>query len=606
MTDVFMNEVFIGSVENPSEFIEKIKSLRREKNLPDLVNTYYNKDLEEVHIETTKGRTRRPLIIVENGKSKLAEEDIKKLESGELKWSDLVDRGIIEYVDSSEEENCFIALDESEVTKDHTHLEIGSVTILGIITSLVPYSNYGSSSRLIRGSKIQKQSLGLYSANYPIRMDTDANLLHYPQTPLVGTFMHDVIDYENFPSGQNFIIAIMSHEGYNMHDAIILNKASVERGLARSTYFKPFTLEETRYSGGLMDEISIPDKEVKGYRSERDYRLLEEDGIVSTEAEMNPDDVVVGRVSPPRFLGSLEEFSVAASTKRESSIALGEGVAGKVDMTILTESEDGNRLVQVRLREDRVPDTGDKFASRHGQKGVIGILVPQEDMPYSASGIIPDLIFNPHGIPGRMTISHLLEALGGKIAALSGKPIDATSFDAYPEEKLREQLLEHGFSDNGTETMYNGLTGKKFKARIYIGNIYYLRLKHMVANKLHARAAGKVQLLTRQPIEGRAMGGGLRVGEMEKDCLVAHGASLLLKERFDSDRTIFYICQECGMLGFYDSYKNRPVCPRCGANAKVDAVEMSYAFNLFLDEMKTMGVYPRLFLKGRFEDAKGN
>ena len=600
MTDVFMNEIFVGNAENPIEFIEKVKSSRREGNIPKNVNIYYHEGLDEIHIETSKGRTRRPLIVVDNGKSRFTPEVAEKLVKKEISWKDLVDKSIIEYVDSSEEENCFVCLDENELNNKHTHLEISPVTILGLITGMVPYSDYGSSSRLIRGSKIQKQSLGLYAANYLTRLDTDANVLHYPQSPLVKTFIHDVVDYSKHPSGQNFIIAIMTHEGYNMQDAIILNKASVERGLGRSTYYKPYSIEENRYSGGLMDEVGIPDEEVKGYRSEKDYKKLEEDGIAFTESNLEAEDVLVGRTSPPRFLGSLEEFSVAASTKRESSMALGEGNKGKVDFSVLTESEEGNRLVQIRLRQDRIPETGDKFASRHGQKGVIGILVPQEDMPYTENGIIPDLIFDPHGIPGRMTISHLLEALAGKLACLRGEAVDATAFDSTNEEQVRKQLLEHGFNDNGTETLYNGITGEKFKVRIYVGNIYYLRLKHMVANKLHARAAGKVQLLTRQPIEGRAMGGGLRVGEMEKDCLVAHGASLLLKERFDSDKTTFYVCNGCGMLGFYDNYRNKATCPRCGANVKVEPIEVSYAFNLFLDEMKSMGIYPRIFLEDKF------
>jgi len=412
--------------------------------------------------------------------------------------------------------------------------------------------------------------------------------------------MHDVFNYDKKPMGQNFTIAVMSYEGYNMQDAIIINRGSVERGLGRSTYFKPFSAVESRYSGGLMDEIGIPDKEVKGYRSEKDYRYLEDDGIVFTEAQVSSEDVLIGRTSPPRFLGSLEEFNVAANTRRESSIALGEGMRGVVDMTTITENDEGNRLVQIRLREQRIPEIGDKFASRHGQKGTIGMLVPHVDMPFSTRGITPDIIFSPHSIPSRMTVSHLLEILSGKVGALSSKQIDATTFDNPSEESLRKQLLELGFSEDGKETFYNPLTGERFQARIYTGNIYYLRLKHMVANKLHARAAGRIQLLTRQPVEGRAMGGGLRVGEMEKDCLVAHGASLLLKERFDSDKTVLHVCENCGMFATYDNYKGRPICTRCGADAKVSPVEMSYAFKLFLDEIRTIGIDSEIKLKEKF------
>ena len=228
------------------------------------------------------------------------------------------------------------------------------------------------------------------------------------------------------------------------------------------------------------------------------------------------------------------------------------------------------------------------------------MLVPHEDMPFSASGIIPDILFSPHGIPSRMTISHLIEVIAGKAGALSGRSIDATTFDAMPEKEIRKVLESLGFRDNGTETVYSGIDGRELKTKIYVGNMYYLRLKHMVANKLHARATGKIQLLTRQPIEGRAQGGGLRVGEMEKDCFVAHGTSLLLKERFDSDRTIVRICENCGMFGVYDSFKNKEYCTKCGANVKISSIEVSYAFKLLLDELKSLCVYPKLILGRKY------
>ncbi len=600
MVDVYLDERFIGSVEDGWKFVNNIKEERRKNNLSKLLNIYYDLDFNEIYLELTKGRARRPLIVVEDGKSKLTEEIIEKLKKKEIDFDYLVNEGMIEYLDASEEENAYIALGEESLTKEHTHLEISPVSILGLCTSLIPYSNYGGSARLIRGSKIQKQALGLYAANYLIRVDTDANILHYPQRPLVKTFMHDIYGYDNKAAGQNVVIAIMSYEGYNMHDAIILNKASVDRGLARSTFYTPYLSEELRYSGGLMDDLGIPAKDVKGYKSERDYRFLESDGIVYTEANVNTDDVLIGKTSPPRFLGDLEEMSIAANIRRESSVIVKHGEEGVVDTTFVTENEQGNRLIQVRLRSQKIPEIGDKFASRHGQKGVIGLIVPPENMPFTASGIIPDLVFSPHGIPSRMTISHLIEILGGKVASLSGEFIDGTTFNAAPEESLRKQLIDFGFREDGTETMYNGITGEEYKVRIFIGNMYYLKLKHMVSNKLHARAAGRIQLLTRQPIEGRAKGGGLRLGEMEKDCLVAHGTSLLLKERFDSDKTVIHVCEGCGLPAIYDNFKNKPYCPKCGTNSEVNAIEISYAFKLLLDELKSMLIYPKIVLKGKY------
>ncbi len=600
MVDVFLNERFIGTVENAKEFLKQVKSERRRNALSQDLNIYFDEEYNEIYLDTTKGRARRPLIVVENGKSKLTAKHVEDLKSGSLKWDKLIKEGVMEYVDAGEEENCYVSLSEEELTKEHTHLEISPVAMLGLCTSLIPYSNFGSSSRLIRGSKIQKQVLGLYASNFLLRMDTDVNVLHYPQKPITKTFMHDIWGWDKHPSGQNIVIALMSFEGYNMEDAIIINKASVERGFARSTYFKPFSAEELRYQGGLVDEICLPDKEVKGYKSEKDYRLLEEDGIISTGAKVKEEDVIIGKVSPPRFLGEFEEFNIATNVKRESSVALSHGEKGVVDMIILTENEEGNRLVQLRLRQQRIPEVGDKFASRHGQKGVIGYLVPTEDVPFSVSGIVPDIIFSPHSVPGRMTISHLIEVIAGKAGALNGEYINGTTFDSISEDKLREMLHETGFRDNGLETFYNGMDGKEYKARIYVGNMYYLRLKHMVANKLHSRATGKIQLLTRQPIEGRSQGGGLRLGEMEKDCLVAHGASLLLKERFDSDKTLVYVCESCGMLGVYDSYKNKEYCTRCGTNVKIGAVEISYAFKLLMDELKSLCIYPKMQLGRRY------
>ena len=600
MVDIFLNEKFVGTIDNAKELLKQLRSERRKGNMPQDLNFYYDEEYNEVYMDTTKGRARRPLIVVENSKPKLTDKHLEDLRNGTLKWEKLVKDGVIEYIDAAEEENCYIALNENEIIKDHTHLEISPVTILGLCTSLIPYSNFGGSSRLIRGSKIQKQALGLYASNFFLRIDTDVNVLHYPQKPITKTFMHDIWGWDKHPSGQNVVIALMSFEGYNMEDAIILSKASVDRGLARSTYFKPFSAEELRYQGGLVDEICIPDKEVKGYKSEKDYRLLEEDGIVYTGAKVKEEDVVIGKVSPPRFLGEFEEFNIATNVKRESSVVLSHGENGIVDMSLLTENEEGNRLVQLRLRQQRIPEVGDKFASRHGQKGVISYLVSPEDMPFTVSGVVPDVIFSPHSLPSRMTISHLIEVIAGKAGALAGDYIDGTTFDVMPEKELRKMLHELGFRENGLETMYNGIDGKEFKVRIYIGNMYYLKLKHMVANKLHARATGKIQLLTRQPIEGRAQGGGLRLGEMEKDCFVAHGASLLLKERFDSDRTIVYICEECGMLGIYDSFKNREYCVKCGANVKVSSVEISYAFKLLLDELKSLCIYPKLILAKKY------
>ena len=431
-------------------------------------------------------------------------------------------------------------------------------------------------------------------------MDMDISLLHTPQIPLAQSLMHEVSDYNKHPSGQNIVLAVMSYEGYNMEDAIVINKGSIERGLGRSTYFRPVSAEELRYSGGLIDEVCIPDKDVKGYLSEVDYRYLEDDGIIYPEAKVSEGNVIIGKTSPPRFLSSLDEYNLATSSRRESSLALKHGEKGTIDFVLLTENEEGNKLVQVRVREQRVPEIGDKFTSRHGQKGVVGLVLPEEDVPFTASGVTPDIIFSPHGMPSRMTVSHFIELIAGKVAALSGRYVDGTMFYSEKENDLRKELESFGFTENGTETLYNGITGERYKAKIFIGNMYYMKLKHMVANKVHSRARGPIQLLTRQPTEGRAKEGGLRLGEMEKDTFVAHGASLLLKERFDSDKTIVPVCESCGAMAVFDEYKSRTFCPLCGEDSKVGNTEMSFAFKLMLDEFKSLGIFPKLNLKSKY------
>ncbi|MBI2140596.1 DNA-directed RNA polymerase subunit B [Candidatus Woesearchaeota archaeon] len=600
MSEVYLNGKFVGEVDEPRLFVERIREERRRGAISHNLNIAYHPAPDTVEVESNRGRALRPLIVVKNGQPLLTERHVRQLERDEISWADLVEQGVIEYLDTNEEENSFVAFSDSELTPEHTHLEIAPLVMLGLASALVPYANYNQSTRLNAGSKNQKQALGLYVSNYSLRMDMDVNVLHEPQMPIVQTLLHSISDYNKHPSGQNVIVAIMSYKGYNMEDAIILNRGAVERGLARSSYFRPSIAEELRYPGGLVDEICIPDKDVKGYKSERDYRLLEDDGIISPEAQIHEGDVIIGKTSPPRFLSSLDEYSLDSSTRRESSVTVKHGERGVIDFVLLTENDEGNKLVQVRVRDERIPEIGDKFTSRHGQKGVIGLIVPEGDMPFSESGIIPDILFSPHGIPSRMTISHLIEMVAGKVGALHGRYIDGTAFDVEPEEKLRKELLAMGFRENGVETMYNGETGEEYRAKIFIGNMYYLKLKHMVANKLHSRARGPIQLLTRQPTEGRAKEGGLRLGEMEKDTFIAHGASLLLKERFDSDKTILPVCEGCGTIAIHDEFKNRSYCPLCGDNVEISFIEMSYAFKLILDELKSLCIYPKLMLKSKY------
>ena len=594
--DVFFNGRFIGSVDDGNDFIKKVKEDRRKAGLPIEMSVRLEKTTNTVYISSETGRVLRPLIVVENGQSKMKKEHESLLEEGKISWNDLLKEGIVEYVDASEEENALVALRSSEITEDNTHMEIDEVACLGIIVSLVPYVNHDHPPRLIKGSKTLKQALGIYSASYPIRVDTDVSILHYPQKPIVKSFVYDTLKI--YPAGQNLVVAIMTYEGYNLEDAIVLNKSSMDRGAGRSTYFRPYTSVELHYAGNLKDEICIPEKDVSGYKTEESYKYLEDDGVVYPEAKLNEGEVVIGKTTPPKFLSEARDLSIR--TRKEASSTIRQEEKGIIDMVFVTVDSEGNKTIQVRTRDARNPELGDKFSAPHGQKGVVGAIISEENIPFSARGIKPDLIFNPHSIPSRMSVGFLIELLSGKTGCLRGKEVDASAFSGEKVENLENQLKEAGFRFDGKETMYDPITGKMMKAKIFIGNMYYLRLKHMVSNKIHARASGKVQLLTRQPIEGRARGGALRLGEMEQQALVAHGASLLLKERYDSDKVIVHICNKCGAIAIKDNIKDKIICPLCGNN-EADPIEISYAFKLLLEELQGMHIFTKFELKNKYE-----
>jgi len=595
--DVYLDGITIGYAADPQKFIEELRKRRREGKISREINLSFVSDLNEIRINTDAGRVRRPLIILEEGKPRLTEGHLKKLSSNEIGWYDLIKMSCIEYLDTEEEDNCLIALNEKDINNSHTHLELTSIGIFGIPASLLPFSQHNRGDRSNLGAKMICQSIGLYQPNFFLRSDTKSNVLIYPQVPLVKTEMNDVIDLKGHPAGQNVVVAIACSKGYNMFDSVVFNKSSIQRGMFRSIFYRIYSAEEKRYWGGQEDKIAVPDKDVKGYRSEEDYSKLAEDGVLSPEAQVESDNVLVGRISPLRFLSANELMSGIANM-RESSICLRHGESGVVDRIFLSETANGNKLVKVSVRDLRIPELGDKFASRHGQKAVIGLIAPQENLPFSSSGITPDIILNPHSIPSRQSIGQLLEILTAKTSALNGKKIDATPFTGVEENDLRKILHGLGFRSDGKEVFYNGITGEKFEFEIFSGIIYYQKLDHMVANKIQARSRGPVTLLTRQPTEGKAKEGGLRLGEMEKDCLIAHGAVLTLKERFDSDKVIVPFCKKCGLTAIWDRKLEKNICPVC-KESDVNDIEMSYAFKLLLDELKTMLIYPKVNTSGR-------
>ncbi|MBJ84771.1 MAG: DNA-directed RNA polymerase subunit B [Euryarchaeota archaeon] len=679
---VHVNGDIFGLHMNPHKLVEHFKRRRRSGRIRSEVSIRHDAVNRDIFINTDKGRILRPLLVLDGGSMVLSKEYLDGLKDRSISFKDLVNEGVVEWVDAEEEEDLLVAprpfdlpqtspkngrpinpakvewlnmgaegiskaklsaeviMPNGEVVQEkfsiplnyyqedldklrrkekktgqvliYTHVEIDPQLILGVCASLVPYPEHNSTPRVTGGTAMVKQSLGLPSANGRLRPDTRQHILHYTQNSMTGTRAMDATNFIRRPAGQNFVVAILSHHGYNMQDAVIMNRGSVERALGRSTFIRTYNAERKRFPGGQVDEIEIPGSgldEVKGLKAPEAYAHLENDGLPTPETEISskPEDrdrvpqVLVGKTSPPRFLEESHGAFLQAQERRESSMNVRHGEGGFVDNVFVTESLDSGRLVRITLRTNRIPELGDKFASRHGQKGVIGRLVDPEDMPFTVDGVIPDLLINPHAIPSRMTVAHILEMIGGKVGSMEGRLIDGTAFSGEKEDSLREGLLRHGFAHTGRESMVNGETGEEFPAQIFVGVIYYQKLHHMVSGKIHARSRGRVQILTRQPTEGRARQGGLRFGEMERDCLIAHGASMVIKDRLldESDGWELYVCAESGHIAYWDWRKRCYVSPVHGDKAEVFPVSTSYAFKLLLDEMKSLGVAMRLELEDR-------
>jgi len=395
-----------------------------------------------------------------------------------------------------------------------------------------------------------KQAMGIYLTNFLIRMDTMANILYYPQKPLATTRSMEYLKFRELPAGQNAIVAILCYSGYNQEDSVIMNQSSVDRGLFRSIYYRSYMDLEKKSGIQQLEEFEKPTRENTLRLKHGTYDKLEDDGLIAPGTGVAGEDIIIGKTAP--IPPDSEELGqrTRTHTRRDVSTPLKSTESGIVDQVLITTNSEGQKFVKVRVRSSRIPQIGDKFASRHGQKGTIGITYRQEDMPFTAEGIVPDVIINPHAIPSRMTIGHLVECLLSKVATLIGNEGDATPFTDLTVESVSIFLRQKGYQSRGLEVMYHGHTGRKLQAQVYLGPTYYQRLKHMVDDKIHSRARGPVQILTRQPVEGRSRDGGLRFGEMERDCMISHGIAGFLKERLfeASDAYRLHVCDMCASL----------------------------------------------------------
>ena len=616
---IFINGSWIGITDKPETIMKGLINQRRRAILSkeiSIVNSFKNR---EIRIYTDSGRTQRPLFIVENHENmnglnelrlKITKNNIQDLENKKINFDELVNNGIIEYLDVEEEEVSMIAMKISDLSshKDYcstyTHCEIHPAMILGVSASIIPFPDHNQSPRNVYQSAMGKQAIGVYCSNFNLRMDTLAHLLFYPQRPLVVTQSMEYLKFKDLPAGINAIVAIMCYTGYNQEDSVIMNQSSIDRGMFRTAFFRTYIAEEKREARLKFETIEVPDRQDTMGIRHGVYSKLDCEGLISPGTRVSGDDIIIGKTGLIKMEDDLEidvdnDISNISKRKQDISEAMRPNENGVIESVMLTTDRQGFKLAKVKTRSIRIPQIGDKFASRHGQKGTIGMTYSQEDLPFTLEGITPDIIVNPHAIPSRMTIGHLIECLGSKVSALRGFESDATPFTDVTVDSISEDLHKLGYQKYGNEAVFNGFTGRKIDMMIFFGPTYYQRLKHMVEDKIFSRARGPLQILTRQPTEGRARNGGLRFGEMERDCMISHGAALFLKERLVdvSDKYRIHVCKNCGLIAQSDLNSQKFMCRLCNAtDSDIAQVYIPYACKLLFQELLAMHITPRIIV----------
>lgn len=621
---ILLNGLIVGLHTRPHDLVRQLRIMRRQGMAGEFVSVYIHDGQRAVYIATDGGRVCRPLIIVdeESGLPVMKQCHLEAIAMGSMTIRDLLRQGLVEYVDCNEENNTLIALTELDLANAikeglenrrmrYTHLEIDPLTVLGVVSGLVAFPHHNQSPRNTYQCAMGKQAMGGIAMNEYARMDGLIYTLIYPQKPMVKSRTLDLVNFDQIPGGQNASIAVMSYSGYDIEDAVILNKSSIDRGFGRCMVLRKHQTSIRRYANGTMDRTcSAPDPSgfPDGESDKRymKYRAIDKDGICRVGEELESGCYMVNKESPmdtSMSMGGAEfglQGSVAMSNiqYKPTGMSYRGGAPVHVDKVLITSNENEQFLIKVMVRQVRRPEVGDKFASRHGQKGVCGLIVSQENMPFNEFGHPPDLIMNPHGFPSRMTVGKLLELLVGKAGVYEGRQAYGSAFgeehgSADTAETAADALIRNGLNYTGKDVLYSGTTGEPLDAYIFSGPVFYQKLKHMVLDKAHARARGPRAVLTRQPTEGRSRDGGLRLGEMERDCLIAYGASNLIMERLmhSSDAFSANVCMSCGLL----QYQNW--CQYCRSGEKVCDIRLPYACKLLFQELQSMNVLPRLRLK---------
>jgi DNA-directed RNA polymerase II subunit RPB2 len=616
---IFINGCWIGFVDNPIEVFNDLKN----KKYLGIINIYtsiiFDYQLKEIKICNDGGRLTRPVFKIKNNKfidDFINNKNfINKLNNNEYNWEDLlyngkIDNSIIEYIDSYEQNNSMIAMNMQKIfeinnTKynnnnnnsnniiyKYTHCEIHPSTIFGILASCIPFPENNQAPRNTYQSAMGKQAIGMYVTNYDKRMDKTAYILSYPMRPLVETRLMNIIRLDKIPSGEQVIVAIASHTGYNQEDSILFNKGSIDRGLFLATIYHTEKDEDKNLYGNEEIRCKPDTKKTKNLKF-ANYNKINKNGIIPENTLVEDKDIIISKVLPIKE--NKNDFTKDIKYTDDSTIYR-TNEETYIDKNIIDTNGDGYNFCKVRLRAMRKPNIGDKFSSRHGQKGTIGNIIPEQDMPFTADGLKPDIIINPHAIPSRMTIAQLKETLLGKVLLQLGLFGDGTSFGDLKIEDIAKKLQNVGYESNGNEILYNGLTGEQLTCSIFIGPAFYQRLKHMVNDKQHSRSIGPMVNLTRQPAEGRARDGGLRFGEMERDCMVSHGASRFTKGRiYDaSDAYGLYICGKCGLTASFNNVDHIHICNNCENRTDFKYVEIPYSCKLLFQELLTMNIAPRI------------